>query len=89
MNICAQEDENGDWRRLYIMELNSLYCSSNKSRRLSWAGHIAKKEEDRSALKILTDEPMEKRPLKRPKGRWESNIRMNLKRNSYQYEELD
>ena len=50
-----------------------------KSRRLRWADHVAGMEEDRSAFKILTDKPTGKRPLGRPRRRWEDNIRMNLK----------
>ena len=56
-----------------------MYRSPNivrviKSRRLRWAGHVARMEEGRSAFKILTG----KRPLGRPRRRWEDNIRMNL-----------
>ena len=47
-----------------------------KSRRLRWAGHVARMEEGRNALKILTDKPTGKRPLGRPRCRWEDNIRM-------------
>ena len=47
-----------------------------KSRRLRWAGHVTRKEEGRSAFKILTGKP--KRPLGRPRRRWERNIRMDL-----------
>ena len=50
-----------------------------KSRRLRWAGHVARMEEGRSASKILTDKPTGKRPLGRPQCRWEDNIRMDLK----------
>ena len=49
------------------------------SRRLRWAGHVAKMEESRIAFKILTGTPTEKRPLGRPRSRWEDNIRMDLK----------
>ena len=49
-----------------------------KSRRLRWAGHIARMEEGRSAFNILTDKPTGKRPLGRPRRRWEDNIRMDL-----------
>ena len=42
-----------------------------KSRRLRWAGHIARMDEGRSAFKILTG-----KPFGRPKRRWEENIRM-------------
>ena len=49
-----------------------------KSRRLRWAGHVARIEESRSAFKILTGTPTEKRPLGRPRRRWEDYIRMDL-----------
>ena len=49
-----------------------------KSRRLRWAGHVARMEEGRSAFKILTGKPTGKRPLGRPRCRWEGNIRMDL-----------
>ena len=49
-----------------------------KSRRLRWAGHIAKMEEGWSAFRILTGKPTEKRPLGRSRRRWEDNIRMDL-----------
>ena len=49
-----------------------------KSRRLRWAGHVARTEEGRSAFKILTGIPTGKRPLGRPRRRWEDNIRMDL-----------
>ena len=50
-----------------------------KSRRLRWAGHVARMEEGRSAFKILTGTPAGSRPLGRPRRRWGDNIRMNLK----------
>ena len=43
-----------------------------------WAGHVARIEEGRGAFKILTGKPTGKRPLGRPRRRWEGNIRMNL-----------
>ena len=49
-----------------------------KSRRLRWAGHVARIEEGKSAFKILTGKPTGKRPLGRPRRRWEDNIRMDL-----------
>ena len=49
-----------------------------KSRRLRWAGHVARMEEGKSAFKILTGKPTGKIPLGRPKRRWEDNIRMEL-----------
>ena len=41
-----------------------------KSRRLIWAGHVARMEKGRSAFKILTGKPTRKRPLGRPRHRW-------------------
>ena len=56
-----------------------MYHSTNivrviKSGRLRWAGHVARMEEGKSAFKILTG----KRPLEKPRQRWEDNIRMDL-----------
>jgi hypothetical protein len=61
-----------------------LYRSSNivrviKSRRLRWARHLARMEECWGALKVLTGKATGKRPLGRPRHRWEDNIRMDLK----------
>ena len=57
-----ERDENGEWRRLHNEELHSLYRSPNivrviKSRRLRWAGHVARMDEGRSAFEILTGKP--------------------------------
>ena len=65
------------------MELHSLYRSPKivrviKSRRLRWAGLVARMEEDRSSFKISTGKPTGKTPLGRPRRRWEDNIRMDL-----------
>ena len=76
-------DENGEWRRLHNEELHSLYRSPNivrviKSRRLRWTMHVARMEEGRSGFKIFTGIPIGKRPLGRPRRRWEDTIRMDL-----------
>ena len=49
-----------------------------KSRRLRWQGHVARIEEGTGSFKILTGKPTGKRPLGRPRRRWEDNIRMDL-----------
>ena len=59
-----------------------MYRSPNivrviKSTRLKWA-HVARMEEGRSAFKILIGKHTGKRPLGRPRRRWENNIRMDL-----------
>ena len=51
-----------------------------KTRRLRWTDHIARMEDGKSALKILTGTPRGKVPLGRPRRRWEDNIRMSLKK---------
>ena len=61
-----------------------MYRSPNivrviKSRRLKWASHVARMEEGRCAFKILTGTPSGKRPLRRPRRRWEGTIRMDIK----------
>ena len=71
------------WRRLHNEQFHSLYRSPNmirviKSRRLKWAGQIARMEEGRSASKILTGTPTGKRPLGRPRRSWKGNIRIDL-----------
>ena len=76
-------DDNGEWRRLHTEEIHSFYRSHNifrviKSRRLSWAGHLARMQEDMSAFKILIGKATGKRPLEKPRRRWEDNIRMEL-----------
>ena len=77
-----KRDENGEWRRLE--EFHNLYFSPNivkviRSRRLRWAGHVARMKEGRSAFNIISGTPTGKRPLGIPRRRWEDNIRIYLK----------
>jgi hypothetical protein len=79
-----RDEATGDWRRLYNEELNDLYSSSNiirviKSRRLRWAGHAARMGEERGAYRILVGRPEGRRPLGRPRHRWEDNIKMDIR----------
>ena len=73
----------GEWRKLHNEELNDLYCSPNivlmiKSSRMRWAGHVARMEDGRGVHKVLVGKPEGKRPLGRPRRRWEDNIKMDL-----------
>ena len=73
----------GEWRKLHNEELNSLYSSPNivrviKSRRMRWAGYVARMEEGRGVHKVLAGKTEGKRPLGRPRRRWEDNIKMGL-----------
>jgi hypothetical protein len=72
----------GEWRRLHNEELNGLYSSANivrviKSRRMGRAGHVARMGEGRGAYKILVGRPEGRRPLGRPRRRWEDNIKID------------
>jgi len=69
-----------EWRRLHNEELNDLYFSPNtvrviKARRMSWAGHVARIGERRSIYRVLVGKREGKRPLGRPRRRWEDNIK--------------
>jgi len=73
----------GEWRKLHNEELNGLHSSPNilqviKSRRMRWAGHVACKGERRGVYRVLVGKPEGKRPLGRPRRRWEDNIKMDL-----------
>ena len=82
--IGPRRDEvTGELRRLHNEELSDLYSSPNivrviKSRRMRWAGHVARMGEERGAYRFLVEKPEGKRPLRRPRRRWVNNIRMDL-----------
>ena len=69
-----KRDESGEWRRFYNEELHSLYHSPN----MDWMIKCERMEEDRSVFKILASKPMAKRPLERPRHRWEDNVRIEI-----------
>jgi hypothetical protein len=50
-----------------------------KSRRMKWAGHVARMGRGRGAYRVLVGRPEGKRPLGRPKSRWEDNIKLDLR----------
>jgi hypothetical protein len=73
----------GEWRRLHNEEPNDLYSSPNiirviKSRRMRWAGHVARMGEGRGEYRILVGRTEGRRPLGRSRRRWEDNIKMDL-----------
>jgi hypothetical protein len=53
--------------------------SLGKSRRMRWAGHVARMGEERKVYKVLVGKPEGKRPLGRPRHRWEDGIRVDLR----------
>jgi hypothetical protein len=64
-------------------KLNDLYSLHNivrvvKSRRMRWTGHVVRMGEERGVHRVLVGRPEGKRPLGRPRLRWEENIKMDL-----------
>jgi hypothetical protein len=73
----------GEWRKLHNEELNYLYCSPNIvrviiSRRMRWVEHVARMGEGRGVYWVLVGKSEGKRPLGRPRRKWEDNIKMSL-----------
>jgi hypothetical protein len=69
-----RDEVTGQWRKLHNEELNDLYSLPNivlvvKSRRMRWAGHVARLVEDRGVHRGLVGNPEGKRPLGRPRNR--------------------
>jgi hypothetical protein len=78
-----RDEVTGERRRLHNKELHALYSSPNiilviKSRRLRWAGHVARMGERRGEIRALVGKPDGRRPLERPSRRWEDNIKMDI-----------
>jgi hypothetical protein len=79
-----EREEDGSCRKLHNDELHNLYSSPNivrviKSRRMTWAGHVARMGEGRGVYRVLVGRPEGKRTLGRPRRRWENNIKLDLK----------
>jgi hypothetical protein len=73
----------GGWRKLHNEELHDLYSSPSviriiKSRRMRWAGHVARMGEKRNVYRLLVGKREGKKPLGKPRRRWIDNIIMNL-----------
>ena len=78
-----RDEVTGEWRKLHNEELSDLYSLPNivrvvKSRRIRWAGHVARMGEGRDMHRVLVGKPEEKRPLGRSRRIWEDNIKMDL-----------
>jgi hypothetical protein len=80
-----KEDEvTGEWRKMRSGELHNLYSSPDiirqiKLRRMRWAGRVARMGEGRNVYRVLVGKPEGKRPLERPRRRWEDGIKMDLR----------
>ena len=78
-----RDEVKGEWRKQHNEELNDLYCSPTifrviKSRKMRLAGSVARMGESRGEYRVLVGKPEGKRPLGRPRRRWEDNIKMDL-----------
>jgi hypothetical protein len=78
-----ENEVTGEWRKLHNEELSYLYSLPNivrvvKSRRMGWAGHMTRIGEGRGVYRVLVGKPEGKRPLGRPRRRWEDNIKTDL-----------
>jgi transcription termination factor 2 len=78
-----RDEVTGEWRKLHNEELNNRYSLPNivrvvKSRRMRWAGHVARMGEERGAHRVLVGKPEGNRPLGRSRRRWEDNIKIDF-----------
>jgi len=78
-----KDEVTGEWRRLHKEKLNNFYSSPNivrviKSRRMRWAGHVARMGEEKEVYMVLLGKPEGRRQQGRPRRRWVDNIRMEL-----------
>jgi hypothetical protein len=83
--ICGpkRNEITGEWRKLHNENLKDLYCSPNivrviKSRRMRWTEQVAGMEKRGGVYRVLVGKHEGKRPLARPRLRWEDNINMDL-----------
>jgi hypothetical protein len=82
--VPKRDEVTGEWRQFHNEELHNLYSLPNiitmiKSRRMRWAGHVARMREKRNAYRILVGKPEGKRPLGRPRRVWVDKIKIDLR----------
>jgi hypothetical protein len=79
-----RDEVTGKWRKLHSGALHNLYSSPDiirqiKSRRMRWAGLVARMEEERNLYRVSVGKPEGKGPLGRPRRRWEDGIKVDLR----------
>ena len=79
----TREEVTGEWRKVHNGELNDLYCTPNivrvtTSRKMRWAGYVARMRERKGVNRVLVGKPEGKRSLGRRRSRWEDNIKMDV-----------
>jgi hypothetical protein len=82
--VRKRDEVTGEWRKLHSEELHNMYSSPDiirqvKSRRMRWVGHVSRMGEERKVYKILVGKPEGRRPLGRPRRRWEDGVRMDVR----------
>jgi hypothetical protein len=84
--ICSfgpkRDEVTGEWKKLHNEELSDLYSLPKIVRvvksRMRWTGHVVRMGEGRGVYRVMMERPEGKRPLGRPRRRWENNIKMDL-----------
>ena len=81
--IFGAKQENGTWWKRYNYELHEVFKESNivhyiKVKRLAWAGHLARMNNDRTLKKIFNTKPDGARSVGRPKLRWEDDVDQDM-----------
>jgi hypothetical protein len=84
-----RDEVTGEWRKLHSGELHNLYSSPDiirqiKSRRMRWAGHVARMGEWRNVYRVLVGKSEGKRPPEIPRHRWEDGIKMDLRETGWE-----
>jgi hypothetical protein len=82
-NRVLRDGVTGGWRKLHNEESHNLYSSPSlikiiKSRRMRWAGHVARMGEKSYVHRLMMGKPEGKRPLAKPRRRWIDNIKTDL-----------
>jgi hypothetical protein len=73
-----RDEVTGGWRKLHGLYSSPSIIRVIKARRMRWVVHVACMGEVRGAYNILVGKPEGRRPLERPRRKWEDNIRMDL-----------
>jgi hypothetical protein len=79
-----RDEVTGEWKKLHTEDLHNLYSSPVairhiKPRRMRWAGYVARMGEEGKVYKVLAGKSKGKRPLGRPRHRWENRIKMDFR----------
>jgi hypothetical protein len=84
-----RDEVTGGWRKLHNEELHGLYSSPGivrviKAKRMRWAWHVVPMGEVRVVYNILVGRPEGRRPLGRPRRRWEDDIKMGFRETGFE-----